>query len=417
MPVLLLADLVSARPASRADIDGPYAWARMVVSLFLGSFGAVGIWAIVVVLPAVQEEFGVERADASIPYTLAMIGFGAGNMLIGRAIDRHGVILPLLVATVTLAIGFVAAAFTTSLWPFALIHLAIGFGNAATFAPLMADISHWFDKRRGIAVATVACGNYLAGAVWPLVISWALGQGGWRFAYILIGVLCLVAMAPTIALLRRPSPRLGIAGSAMAIGAKSIDLSPRMLQAMLMVAGFGCCMAMAMPQVHIVAYCADLGYGPARGAEMLSLMLGAGIVSRLGSGFLADRIGGVKTLLIGSVLQGLALFLYLPFDALVSLYVVSFVFGLSQGGIVPSYAVIVREYMAPQEAGRRIGLVIMATVVGMAVGGWMSGWIYDLTGSYAAAFINGIAFNVLNVAVMLLILWRGSTRTPKLAAA
>ncbi|HMQ58660.1 MAG TPA: MFS transporter, partial [Rhizobiaceae bacterium] len=146
-------------------------------------------------------------------------------------------------------------------------------------------------------------------------------------------------------------------------------------------------------------------------------MLGAGIVSRLGSGFLADRIGGVKTLLIGSVLQGLALFLYLPFDALVSLYVVSFVFGLSQGGIVPSYAVIVREYMAPQEAGRRIGLVIMATVVGMAVGGWMSGWIYDLTGSYAAAFINGIAFNVLNVAVMLLILWRGSTRTPKLAAA
>jgi MFS family permease len=172
---------------------------------------------------------------------------------------------------------------------------------------------------------------------------------------------------------------------------------------------------MSMPQVHIVAYCADLGYGVARGAEMLSLMLGAGIISRLASGFLADHIGGVRTLLLGSVLQGMALFFYLPFDGLMSLYIVSLIFGLSQGGIVPSYAIIVREYLPAREAGQRIGTVIMATVVGMAFGGWLSGWIYDVTGSYQAAFINGIAWNLMNIAVMTTLLLR--TRGPRAAAA
>ena len=175
---------------------------------------------------------------------------------------------------------------------------------------------------------------------------------------------------------------------------------------MLVVAGLGCCVAMSMPQVHIVAYCVDLGYGVARGAEMLSLMLVGGIASRLLSGVLADYIGGIRTLLLGSVLQGISLLLYIPFDGMVSLYVVSFVFGLSQGGIVPCYAIIVREYMPAAEAGRRVGVVIMATIAGMALGGWMSGWIYDLTGSYAAAFLNGIGWNLLNVTIMVLLLWR-----------
>jgi MFS family permease len=149
----------------------------------------------------------------------------------------------------------------------------------------------------------------------------------------------------------------------------------------------------------------DLGYGIARGADMLSIMMASGIVSRIASGFIADRIGGIRTLLIGSVLQCLALLFYIPFDGLASLYVVSLVFGLSQGGIVPCYAVIVREYMPASEAGQRVGVVIMATILGMAIGGWMSGWIYDLTGSYTAAFLNGIAWNLLNIFVMVLVLW------------
>jgi MFS family permease len=154
-----------------------------------------------------------------------------------------------------------------------------------------------------------------------------------------------------------------------------------------------------MPQVHIVAYCGDLGYGAARGAEMLSLMLAFGIVSRVASGFVADRIGGVGTLLIGSFLQGLALFLYLFFDGLTSLYVISMLFGLFQGGIVPMYAVIVREYFPPQEAGFRVGIVIFSTIIGMAFGGWISGAIFDYTGSYQAAFANGLAWNLMNVLI------------------
>jgi len=165
-----------------------------------------------------------------------------------------------------------------------------------------------------------------------------------------------------------------------------------------------------MPQVHIVAYCGDLGYGVARGAEMLSLMLGFGIVSRIGSGFIADRIGGVRTLLLGSVLQGAALFLYLWFDGLMSLYVISALFGLFQGGIVPSYAIIVREYFLPREAATRVGIVLMATLLGMALGGWLSGLVFDLTGSYRAAFLNGLGWNLLNVAIMVWLMQRTRRR-------
>ncbi len=179
---------------------------------------------------------------------------------------------------------------------------------------------------------------------------------------------------------------------------------------LLTVAGVGCCVAMSMPQVHIVAYCGDLGYGAARGAEMLSLMLAFGIVSRLLSGWISDYIGGLRTLLLGSALQGIALLLFLPFDGLTSLYVVAAMFGLFQGGIVPAYALIVREYFNPREAGTRVGIILMGTLVGMALGGWMSGWIFDLTGSYRAAFINGIAFNLLNLTLAFWLLRRAISR-------
>jgi MFS family permease len=184
---------------------------------------------------------------------------------------------------------------------------------------------------------------------------------------------------------------------------------------LLSIAGVACCVAMSMPQVHIVAYCADLGYGAARGAEMLSVMLGAGIVSRLASGWICDRIGGLRTLLLGSALQGIALFLFLPFNGLLSLYVVSAMFGLFQGGIVPAYAIIIREFFSPREAGTRVSIVIMATLFGMAFGGWISGAIFDWTGSYRAAFINGIGWNALNLSIAFWLLRRSSS-TPPMAA-
>ena len=395
--------------ALNSDIDGRYAWARLCLSVVIATIGSVGMWSVVVVLPAVQAEFGIDRGAAALPYTMTMVGFAVGNVWLGRLVDRTGIMIPVFAAIASLFVGYVLGSMVSSIWLFALLQGLIGFGSSATFGPLIADLSHWFVKRRGVAVAAAASGNYFAGAIWPLAMQLTLPGEGWRFTYVAIGLVCLATMAPLALLLRRRAPHLDLSpGETPAAPPRThaIDLSPRALQILLALAGFGCCMAMAMPQVHIVAYCVDLGYGVARGSEMLSLMLVGGVVCRLASGFIADHIGGVRTLLIGSVAQCAALFAYIPFDGLASLYVVSFVFGLAQGGIVPCYAIIVREYLPAREAGQRVGLVIMATIVGMAVGGWMSGWIYDMTGSYAAAFWNGIAWNMLNIAIMVTILLR-----------
>jgi MFS family permease len=399
--------------------------------------GGCGMYVVVVVLPTVQAEFGVARGDASLPYTLTMVGFGIGSMLMGRLADRFGVMVSMFLGVACLSAGFVLAAMSTSLVQFALIHgILIGMlGSSATFAPLIADTSLWFDRRRGIAVAICAAGNYIGGTIWPPVVQHFIEAVGWRQTYYGIGVFCLVTMLPLALRLRQRPPALatsGVAGARVpaeaseaagvappvagsagdATGAvlaatgsstpeRPLGFSPGTLQTLLCIAGVACCVAMSMPQVHIVAYCGDLGYGAARGAQMLSLMLGFGIVSRLASGFICDRIGGLRTLLLGSTLQTIALVMFLPFDGLVSLYLVSALFGLFQGGIVPSYAIIVREFYSPQQAGARVGIVLTATMFGMALGGWMSGAIFDLTGSYHAAFLNGIGWNLLNVAIVL----------------
>jgi MFS family permease len=435
------------------EVDSRYAWFRLAITLALMTIGGCGMYVVVVVLPAVQAEFGAARGTASLPYTLTMIGFGVGGIVMGRLSDRYGVVVPIRIGSVALAAGFVAAAFAPNLLMFTLAHgVLIGLlGSSATFSPLVTDTSFWFLRRRGIAVAICASGNYLAGAVWPPIVQGFVESVGWRQTYIGVGLFCLVTMLPLAQWLRRARPGFGSGpaagesapGLAKAAGGSSgggldggtapdsapgtamatagapgrpaaarasaerpLGLSPGGLQGLLCVAGVACCVAMSMPQVHIVAYCSDLGFGPARGAQMLSLMLGFGIVSRLVSGVICDRIGGLRTLLLGSVLQGIALLLFLPFDSLGSLFVISALFGLFQGGIVPSYAIIVREHFSPAQAGERIGAVITATLLGMALGGWLSGVIFDLTGSYDAAFLNGIAWNFLNVTIVLWLLSR-----------
>ncbi len=391
-----------AADRSRYAPDSAYAWWRLAASLAMATVGGIGLWSSVVVLPVVEAEFGVDRGGASVPYTATMIGFAIGGVTMGRLADRFGIVVPLLIGSVMLGLGYVAASQAGGYWQFVAIQaLLIGMmGSSAAFAPLVADVSHWFRRRRGIAVAIVASGNYLAGAIWPPLLTTAIQTIGWRQAHLWLGLLCLAVMLPLTWLLRRRAPLDGPAGAHAATSLLPLPgVSPATLQALLVLAGIACCVAMAMPQVHIIAYCGDLGYGPARGAEMLSIMLGLGVVSRLGSGLIADRIGGVGTLILGSTLQCLALIFYLPFDGLTSLYVVSALFGLSQGGIVPSYALIVRDYFPAREAGARVSLVLMATVVGMAIGGWMSGVIFDLTGSYQAAFLNGIAWNLLNMSI------------------
>jgi MFS family permease len=400
-----------SRPSPLFIPDSRRAWIRLAVAVLIGSLGSVGMWSVVVALPAVQAEFGVARGTASLAFTLVMLGFGIGQVVTGKISDRYGIVAAIGVGIGLLGLGYVGAGLSPAIWQYILLHFFIGLSSAATFGPLMAEASHWFERYRGLAVAIAASGNYIGGTIWPPIVNWGMQTYGWRPTHIAIGIFTAVAMTLALIVLRMlmgagtrrshanaPPPRI------------DLRLSTNALTAVLSLASISCCVAMAMPQVHIVAYCGDLGFGVARGAQMLSLMLGFGIVSRIGSGFLADKIGGIRTLLIGSIAQGSALLLYLFFDGLTSLYIISAMFGLFQGGIVPSYAIIVREAMPASEAATRIGIVIFASVFGMSFGGWVSGVIFDASGSYGAAFLNGLAWNALNITIMVGLLFRARQR-------
>jgi MFS family permease len=391
--------------------DSSAAWRRLLTALAIGTVGSVGVWSAVVALPKVQADFEATRGAVSLAYTMAMMGFGIGGVITGRLTDRFGIVPAMAMGVLMLLIGYVGAGLASKLWLFTAMNFVIGLGSSATFAPLMAEASHWFVRRRGIAVGIAASGNYLSGAIWPPLIERGIAQYGWQTTHIVIGATCAVLMSLLIGVLwsgiRRTKRQVLAAETRPSL---DLGMGPNALTGILSLASFSCCVAMAMPQVHIVAYCGDLGYGVARGAEMLAVMLACGIVSRVGSGFIADRLGGLATLLIGSVAQGTALAMYLFFDGLASLYLVSALFGLFQGGIVPSYAIIVRETMPAREAGMRVGIIIMVSVLGMSFGGWVSGAIFDMSGSYSAAFLNGMAWNGLNVGIAVMLLIRAQRR-------
>ena len=401
-----------SRSADRYAPDGAYAFTRLAVSLVIATLIGAGMWAVIVVLPPAQLDFGVDRSSASLPYTLMMCSLAFSTIALGRITDRFGIVLPLVISAVTMGVGFVVAGYAPNLAIFTAAHVLIGIGAGTGFAPMMADISHWFVKRRGVAVVIVASGNYFAGTIWPLLMSFTIPLIGWRVTYAGIGIIVAAAILPlTLAMRRRPSAAVYEQAEAATEAARAdVGIKPRLLLVLLIAAGFSCCVAMAMPQVHLVAYCGDLGYGVARGAEMLSLMMALGIISRIGSGFVADAIGGSATLLIGSFMQGVALLLYLYFNGLESLFIVSGIFGLFQGGIVPMYAVICRELLPPRRAGAAIGIVVSATIFGMAFGGYFSGVIFDLTSSYRMAFLNGVLWNALNFSIVSWLFWRRRRR-------
>jgi MFS family permease len=393
----------------KSEPESTYAWVRVCAALTVMTIGGAGMYSMGVALPLVQADFSATRGDASLPYTLTMIGFGIGGILMGRLADRFGIVVPVMIGALGLGAGFVLAGTAPNLVQFSFAHgVLIGLlGCSATFAPLVADTSLWFNRRRGIAVAICASGNYLAGTVWPPILQYAFDTVGWRATYVGLGCFCTATMLLLALVLRRRPPALeSSAVRSFSQSERPLGLSPNALMALLMIAGVACCVAMSMPQVHIVAYCGDLGYGAARGAEMLSLMFGFGVLSRLAFGFVTDRLGGLRTLLLASVLQAIAIALFIPFDSLVSLYIVSALFGVFQGGLVPQYAIVVREYFAPREAGVRVGIVLMSTLLGMALGGWISGAIFDVTGSYQAAFVNGLAWNIVNIVIIAWLLLR-----------
>ncbi len=412
--------MVTPDPTFNDRPTGIYPIVRLLAALALMTIGGSAMYATIVVLKPIAAEFQVSRGTAAIPYMLFMVGFGFGGIGMGRVADRFGIMPPILVASLALPAGFVASAHAASFWQFS---LAIGvlsglFGAAATFGPLVADISHWFIRRRGLAIAVVISGTYVAGALWPPILQYYFDAIGWRDTFVGFGIFALFTMlALSLVLIRKP-PALAELGTASGPAGRfrPLGFSPTTLQCLICAAGIGCCVAMAMPQVHIVSYATDLGHSAARGAEMLSLMLGFGIVSRLVSGWLSDRIGGLGTLIVGSSLQATVLAAFLMTDTLTALYILSIVFGLSQGGIVPSYAVIIRTFFPANQAGWRIGAALFATTVGMALGGWMAGVLFDLTGSYTASFLNAILFNFANMAIAVTMLRRARRPLPACSA-
>ena len=369
-----------------------------------------GMYASIMVLEPATRDFGIGRGAGSLPFTLYMIGFGLGNIVLGRIMDRFGIAPLALGGAVFLPAGLYIASTADNLALFT-VSLAVlcGFlGGGFAFGPLVADVSQWFHRRRGLAVGIVISGSYVAGAIWPPVLQGWIDAQGWRQSFVDLAMVCALTMIPLslVYLRRHPVEPDGDDPARLREWKRPLGLGRSQLQGLLCIAGIGCCVAMAMPQIHIVPHVIDLGFRPIDGAYMLGLMLGFGIVSRIASGWLSDRIGGLNTLLLGAGLQALVIASFLVVDSLPGLYLISVAFGLSQGGIVPSYTIIIRRYFRASEAGRRIGLAFVATTGGMALGGWMAGILYDITGSYTWSFLNAIGFNVLTLGIALFLIQR-----------
>lgn len=383
-------------------MDTASSWRRLTICSVIGLFINIGIWSVVVVLPEIEREFNSSRASSALPYTFTLAGFAIGNFVIGSIVDRIGIAKATIYASLLVSSNFLLCSLSDSLLIITSSHFFLGLGTAVGFGPLIADITHWFVKRRGIAVAIIASGNYLSGVVWSPLIGIMLSSFTWRDIYLSIAIVLPTVVIPFAFLLLNKTTKIksDTENDLYANNTKLVKISGGRLQFLLGMAGIGCCIAMAMPQVHIVAYCVGLGFGATIGASMLSVMLASGIISRIMFGLCADRIGSLNTLILSSALQMISLIFFIPFDGMISLFVVSAIFGLSQGGIVPSYALVVRHFLPAREAGQRIGIVLMLTIFGMAIGGWMSGFIFDQTGSYKMAFLNGILWNIFNLGIL-----------------
>ena len=383
-------------------MDTASSWRRLTICSVIGLFINIGIWSVVVVLPEIEREFNSSRASSALPYTFTLAGFAIGNFIIGSIVDRIGIAKATIYASLLVSSNFLLCSLSDSLLIITSSHFFLGLGTAVGFGPLIADITHWFVKRRGIAVAIIASGNYLSGVVWSPLIGIMLSNFTWRDIYLSIAIVLPTVVIPFAFLLLNKTTKIksDTENDFYANNTKLVKISGGRLQFLLGMAGIGCCIAMAMPQVHIVAYCVGLGFGATIGASMLSVMLASGIISRIMFGLCADRIGSLNTLILSSALQMISLIFFIPFDGMISLFVVSAIFGLSQGGIVPSYALVVRHFLPAREAGQRIGIVLMLTIFGMAIGGWMSGFIFDQTGSYKMAFLNGILWNIFNLGIL-----------------
>jgi MFS family permease len=381
-----------------------------LASLIALALATGGHYVAVVGMIPITDSMNWPRSVPATAYSLAILGMGVGGIYMGRWSDRVGVAIPVAAGACSIALGAYWSAHAQSSWELLVANgVLIGLcGNAAFFVPLMANVTRWFTVHRGIAVGIVSAGQSLGGAVWPPVHRLLIEQSGWRSTYVTFAILMLCCAFPLAWMLRHRPPAPVRHATAARSGpdvpssiAPTLNVSKRTLHVTLCLAIVGCCVAMSMPMVHVIAHASDLGHSVARAAEILSVLLLASFVSRLLWGALSDRIGGLSTLALSSICQAVMLVAFLVVDSLMGLYVVAALYGLAYGGIVPTYSVIVREHFPTSELGWRIGVVYLFGTVGMATGGVLGGVIFDWVGNYVAAFSVGLAFNVANLVLIL----------------
>ncbi len=383
-----------------ASIETTASWrtAWYVLAVLTIAYGSPLL--LVVGLKPIQEALNTDRSFVSLIIALVWIGTGLGGILMGWLADRIGIRTIVSFGVCMTAAGL-ALASLGSIWALFAGHILMGlFGNSAIHPPLLIYISRWFDRRRGTAIALISSGQYFAGVVWPALFERAFSSIGWQALMMGYGILVLVVLLPA-ALLLKPVPAPSRIATAAATPERQFGgMPPNVVQVLMCAAAFFCCIPMALPQAHLVAFCTDIGISPARGATMLSVMLAAAFLARQAWGALADRIGGLGTVLAGSILQAMAIVAFSLTQDEAGLFVVAAAYGLGFAGIIPAYSVAVRDVFPSSEASWRMPLTLFAGMSGMAVGSWLAGLLYDQFGTYAPAFITGIIFNIANVLVI-----------------
>ncbi len=400
--------------------------AVLVASLLFMTIGTGSIYFLVVALKLITAEFDWPRAVPSIAYALQYMGGGVGGIFMGYLLDRRGMGIPALMGAGMIGGGALLTSMISSPWHLYFIYgVMMGLlGRSAIFSPLMANITRWFEHKRSMAIGIVGAGQGLAGMIWPPVFHHFFNTVGWRETAFWYGVFALATMLPLTLILRMKPPLPDavqpVAAQPAASGSSSggqgrlrprLPLSPRKMQVTLSIASIGCCVAMSLPLAHVVSHVSDIGYDPARGAEILSLMLACAAVSSFfGVGYLGGRFGGLRAIFVFSSAQALFLACLAFVDDLTGLYVVAALFGLGYGGILPCYPLIVREHLPAAEVGRRTGLVILCAGSGMALGSWLGGTLFDMTGSYKIAFLIGVGFNLANLTIIASLILRMRVR-------
>jgi MFS family permease len=389
--------------SSKDSIEVSYGWVIVFASLLLHSIGLGAPNILFVALKAIATDLGSLRSVPSFAYSLLMIGTGVGGLAMGWWMDKRGVMQPVLFGSIMIGIGALVASQSEDQWGlFVANGLLIGlFGKAAIIAPIVANATRWFDRRRGLAIAIISSGQGVAGVVWPSTIRYFNDLVGWRETYFYYGVFVLLTMVPLALLLRHkplaaPMDKRRTTASARLV----LGRPPNMIHGVLCFATLGCCAAMAMPIVHLVSHATDLGFSHARAAELLSILFVAAFFSRIAFGMIADRIGGVRTLLIASSCQAIMLVVFAMVESQWGLYVAALMFGLGFSGIMPCYPLMIRMYFPVTELGWRIACQYLFAAAGMALGGWFGGAVFDLTGGYAYAFLAGAGFNMMNLALI-----------------